>query len=64
MNSKKSLDPIEDFMESAAKGIKDPEKAELMTDIVKAASNGNKELADILSRMIKAELDSVRTPAG
>jgi len=50
-------------MESVAKDIKDPKRAELMTEIVKAASNGNKELADILSRMIKAELDSIRTSA-
>ena len=62
-NSKQSPNPIEDLMESVAKDIKDPKRAELMTEIVKAASNGNKELADILSRMIKAELDSIRTSA-
>lgn len=32
---------------------------ELFKEILQAATNGNKELADILRRMIKAELDSL-----
>jgi len=43
--------------------IKDPKRAEIAVEMMEAASNGNKELANIISRMIKAELDSIRNPA-
>lgn len=52
-----------DFAEAVAKNIKDPKKAELATEMMQAASNGNRELADVLTRIIKAELDSIKSSA-
>jgi hypothetical protein len=42
--------------------MKDLEKAELTAEMMQAASDGNKEVAAIMSRMIKAELKNIRTP--
>ncbi len=53
----------DDLIKSVTIGIKDPEKAEAITEIMLAALNGNKELAGIMSRMIKAELDDSRASA-
>jgi phage/plasmid-associated DNA primase len=53
----------DDFAKVVAKNMKDPEKAELTEEMMQAALDGNKELAAIFSRMIKAELDNTKSSA-
>jgi transcriptional regulator with XRE-family HTH domain len=51
------------FIETVTAGIKDPQKAEMVAKIMQASFDGNSELADIMSRMIKTELDNLKAPS-
>jgi len=53
----------DDFAKLVTKNMKDPEKAELTEEMVQAELDGNKELAAIFSRMIKAEVDNIKCSA-
>jgi len=53
----------DDFAKLVTKNMKDPEKAELTEEMMQAALDGNKGLAAIFSRMIKAELDNIKSSA-
>lgn len=53
----------DDFIALMTKHMKDSEKAELTEEMMQAALDGNKELAAIFSRMIKAELDNIKSSA-
>jgi len=53
----------DDIAKLVTKNMKDPEKAELTEEMMKAGLDGNKELAAIFSRMMKAELDNIKSSA-
>jgi hypothetical protein len=53
----------DDIAKLFSKNMKDPEKAELSEEMMRAALDGNKELAAIFSRMMKAELDNIKSSA-
>jgi hypothetical protein len=56
-------DTAEECIKEVTKNIKDRKMAETAKGMMRSAFNGNTEIAGIMSRMIRAELDA-RTQSG